>query len=81
MRVAVKLFAGLREELEHREMVVDLPGGARVQDLLQRLAEQYPVVDTYQASLHFAVNRKHAGQQTELHNGDEVALLPPVGGG
>lgn len=81
MRVAVKLFAALREELEHREMVLDLPPGASVQDLLQRLIEQYPVVGTYRASLHFAVNRRYASQQAELHDGDEVALLPPVGGG
>jgi molybdopterin converting factor small subunit len=28
-----------------------------------------------------AVNREYVGWETKLHDGDEVALLPPVSGG
>jgi molybdopterin converting factor small subunit len=29
----------------------------------------------------FAVNRQYVPAQTELHEGDELALIPPVSGG
>jgi molybdopterin converting factor small subunit len=33
------------------------------------------------ASISFAVNQEYVGRATVLHDGDEVALIPPVSGG
>jgi molybdopterin converting factor subunit 1 len=81
MRVKVKFFAALREELGSAEMEQELPLGSTLHDLTSVLLERHPVLDRYLPSLHFAVNRKYVTGQTELGDGDEVALLPPVGGG
>jgi molybdopterin converting factor subunit 1 len=81
IRVTVKLFAAPREALGTDEVVVNLPVGSTVKDLIDTLGRAYPVLDRYTRFLSVAVNRAYVGMQTELHEGDEVACLPPVGGG
>jgi molybdopterin synthase sulfur carrier subunit len=74
MRVVVKLHATLRDgrfEMAER----DLPLGATVADALADLA-----IDRTQATLLF-LNSRHAGLDDELHDGDVLALFPPIGGG
>jgi molybdopterin converting factor subunit 1 len=81
MRVKVKFFAALREELGTREVEQELPQGSTLQDLINVVLVQHPVLHRYLPSLHFAVNRKYVAGQMGLSDGDEVAFLPPVGGG
>ncbi len=56
-----------------------VPAGARVSDLLGTLRAQYPGLAATQGLI--AVNREYVGEQFALHDGDEVALIPPVSGG
>jgi molybdopterin synthase catalytic subunit/molybdopterin converting factor small subunit len=76
MRVAVRLFAGLRERAGTREREVDLGDGAIVADV-------WPALDLGDepAGLLFAVNKAYARRDAGLADGDEVALIPPVSGG
>lgn len=76
MRIAVKLFAALRERAGARALHVELPDGAVVADVWPALA-----LGDEPAGLLLAVNRSYAGRDTELQDGDEVALIPPVSGG
>jgi MoaE-MoaD fusion protein len=76
MEVRVRLFAALRERTGTDELTLELPEGALVGDALDRLAD---VTDGVPAVL--AVNREYADRATALHEGDEVALIPPVSGG
>lgn len=79
--VRVRFFAAPREVLGVSELEIALPGTATVADLIARLVEMYPVLQPYVRSLSVAVNRSYTGLQTRLQEGDEVACLPPVGGG
>ena len=79
--VRVKFFAAPREALGAGEIELELPPGATVAQLIERLTKKYPVLRAYTRFLSVAVNRAYVGMQTELHDGDEVACLPPVGGG
>ena len=81
MRVTARFFAALREEIADREMTFALEEGATVHALLERLVAAHPQVSDHLDSLHVAVNQVYADAQTVLRDGDEVALLPPVGGG
>lgn len=81
IQVKVKFFAAPREALGTDEMEIEIPKGATVNELIDRLRDEYPVLDAYTRFLNVAVNRAYVGMQTELHDGDEVACLPPVGGG
>lgn len=76
MIVNVRLFAGLRERAGAREVEVQLPEGASVDDLLAQMIDivgDTPVV--------VALNRTYADTDTVVQAGDEVALVPPVSGG
>jgi MoaD family protein len=81
IRVQVKFFAAPREALGTDEIALDIPVGSRVKDLIDTLREMHPVLESYTRFLSVAVNRAYVGRQTELHDGDVVACLPPVGGG
>jgi len=81
IRVRVRFFAAPREALDTGELEMEIPEGSTVEDLLNILRDRYPVLDSYVRFLNVAVNRAYVGMQTELHDGDEVACLPPVGGG
>src|SRR5690349_7023531 len=76
MEVRVRLFAALRERYGAPEVVLELPDGARVGDALERLADV-----THGCEAVIAVNREYAALGEPLHEGDEVALIPPVSGG
>ena len=76
MRVAVRLFAGLRELAGARALELDLPAGAVAADV-------WPALDLGDepAGLLVAINKSYAERGTVLADGDEVALIPPVSGG
>jgi len=72
----VRLFASLRERAGRDVVELEIPAGARVADVMERLrglCDGVPVV--------MAVNREYAEPSDELHGGDELALIPPVSGG
>ena len=74
MRVTVRLFAGLRERA----------GTARIElDGVERVADVWPALGLGDepAGLLYALNRAYVGREAELHDGDEVAVIPPVSGG
>jgi molybdopterin synthase catalytic subunit/molybdopterin converting factor small subunit len=74
MPVTVRLFAGLRERAgwSRREL-----------EGLERVTDVWPALELGEepGGLLYAVNREYAEPGQELHDGDEVALIPPVSGG
>lgn len=81
IRVKVRLFAAPREALGTSELTTELPRGATVAELLGELVNRYPALRAHARFMNVAVNRAYVGMQSQLHDGDEVAFLPPVGGG
>jgi molybdopterin converting factor subunit 1 len=81
MEIKVRFFAAPREALGKGELEVTLPEGTTVADLIERLKAEYPILRAYTRFLSVAVNKAYVGWETKLHDGDEVACLPPVGGG
>jgi len=79
--VDVLLFAAPREALGSNHVTVTLPAGSTVDALLAWLASEYPALAGYRRHLQVAINHCIAGAEAVLHDADEVALLPPVGGG
>lgn len=79
--VRVKFFAAPREALGMGEIEMEVPSGTTVAELIDRLKEEYPVLRAYTRFISVAVNRAYVGMQTKLQDADEIACLPPVGGG
>ena len=80
MRVTVRFFALYRERAGTAEAEIDLPEGATAEDLLGRLRTIYPSLPSSNSVL-IAVNSEYVGPADPLHEGDEVAFIPPVSGG
>ena len=81
MRVTVKLFGAIREAVGSPELSVELPAGAKLPDLRQRLAADHPVFERFGERLATSINQEIAEAGAPLADGDEVAYLPPVAGG
>jgi len=81
MLIRTRLFARHRELLGDDELVLDLPVGSTVGDLLARIGgDGGPLAPLAQQSA-VAVNLRYADESELLKEGDEVALIPPVSGG
>src|SRR5262245_9905615 len=76
MRVAVRLFAGLRERAGAASRDLELENGSTVADVWPALA-----LGEEPAGLLYAVNKEYADRAATLSEGDEVAVIPPVSGG
>lgn len=81
MQVRVLAFARLREILQTSETRVELPPHARVADVWEALERRFPPLRGQSAWIRIACNGRMADPNQSLLDGDEVALLPPVGGG
>ena len=97
MQVSVRFFTSLRETVGKKEETLTFPKNSKVtvDTILKTLAQRYGkrfveyVYDEktgeVKGFLQFLVNGKSAaalnGLQTELEDGDVLAILPPVGGG
>jgi len=77
MKVKVRLFASLREEVGVKEAEVEMESGGTAQALWRKVVRD----DDMPRDVMTAVNLNYAGPDTELSDGDEVAFFPPVTGG
>ena len=97
MQISVRFFTSLREIVNKKEETLEFPDGEKVTvgKVLEILAQRHGkdfaeyVYDAktreVRGFLQFLLNGKSAstmrGLQTELKDGDVLAILPPVGGG
>jgi molybdopterin converting factor subunit 1 len=81
MRVTVKLFARLRDLAGSGELVRDVEAPATVHTVWRSLTAEMPALVDYEATMSVAVNAEYARMAAAVHDGDEVAFLPPVSGG
>jgi molybdopterin converting factor small subunit len=87
MKVTLHLFSHLRVIAGTRELALELPLGTTVGGALAGLIECYPDARpvVYYAGgglgIRLLLNEADATPGQQLADGDELALLPPVGGG
>ena len=97
MQVSVRFFTSLREIVDKKEETLKFPENEKVtvDTVLKTLAQRYGkrfIEYVYEGKtgevrgfLQFLVNGKSAttmnGLETELKDGDVLAILPPIGGG
>ncbi len=88
MRVKVRYFARYRSLVGTGEEEVEVPEGATVIDLIEKLKELHPVLknevfaeDDDLADVNVSRNGRYVRFDEILKEGDTVALFPPVSGG
>ncbi|MCI0352531.1 MAG: molybdenum cofactor biosynthesis protein MoaE [Acidobacteriales bacterium] len=81
VQVRVLFFGLLTDIIGRRSDMLSLPQGATVLDLLAHYQSNFPRLNGLVSSLAISINQSYAPVTSVLHEGDEVALLPPVSGG
>ena len=77
--VRVRLFASYREAAGTARLTETLPAGATVGTLQSQLARRIPALLAAKGMT--ALNQEYVAADAPLHDGDEVAFIPPVSGG
>jgi len=81
LEVRIRLGSGLARLAPAPVLRLELPSGATVDDLYDRLASSTPELGPALASALPLVAGEHVERERRLSHGDEVALLTPVAGG
>lgn len=81
MEVVVTFFAAHRKAVGERRVTLDVEPGATVGDLLDELVRCYPDLEDLRPTTVVSRNHRRADADETLEQGDEIALLSPVGGG
>ena len=81
MQVTAKLFGAVREAAGAKELVLTLSDGATARDVWALLLAEHPAIAPFADRLAVSVNLEIRSLDTEIHDGDEIAFLPPVSGG
>jgi molybdopterin converting factor small subunit len=81
MRVTVKLFALHRELVGEGEFTAELTDDSTAGHALDWLGGRYPVLRPHLGISAIAINREFSDLSQPLHDGDELAIIPPVSGG
>ena len=75
MHVHILYFASLREERGLDQETQTLTNTMTISDLFVQIFSRTP------EGMRFAVNQLYVSADTLLNDGDEVAFIPPLGGG
>lgn len=81
IKVSVLLFAGIRESIGKEKLVLSFNDGATLKELMNHMHQAYPELEKLFLSCQFIVNCNHIEPEYVLKDEDEVAILPPLGGG
>ena len=81
MKIRLLFFAVLRDIAGRSEDVVELPDGTRAGDVWQRLRDEHAALRDYIQPPMIALNESYVSADELLHDGDELAFIPPVAGG
>ena len=81
MTIRIQFWSYFKDLAGCAQASEDLPPGATVGDLLQRLHNRFPKLIAMQNSTLIAVGVEYQSRDYVLKDGDEVSLFPPVQGG
>lgn len=79
--VTVRLFAGVREAAGVSSVDVELPAPATIGDAVEAASGVVPGEWRLPKTVLLASNGEYASTETQVEDGDEVAIIPPVSGG
>ena len=82
--VTIKLFGMIKSLAGNQgSLSLALANGQQVKDLVELLEAGYPMIGEliHKKKVLVSVNQEIAHEETEIRDGDEIALLPPFAGG
>lgn len=80
-RVGVELFGPAREAAGARRVEVEVGERATAGDVVDALRERFPELAGLLPRSRVAVGLEYVDLDTPIEPGEEIAVIPPVGGG
>lgn len=81
MKIRLLFFAVLRDITGRSEDALELPDGTLAGDVWRQLRDGHPALRDYVQPPMIAINESYVTADEPLHDGDELAFIPPVAGG
>ena len=81
MSIELLLFAEVARECGTQRLSVPCEAGSTVDQLLAGLTESHPQIAARREVIAVAVNECYVNRDHVLHDGDTIAIIPPVSGG
>jgi molybdopterin converting factor small subunit len=81
MKVRLLFFSVLKDLSGTDETVLECPAGSTMADLLEIAFQRWPKLREWDRSLLLALDQTYVKRDAVLHDGAEVAVMPPVQGG
>ncbi|HRH94852.1 MAG TPA: MoaD/ThiS family protein [Prosthecobacter sp.] len=81
MKLRVLFFSVLRDITGSDEVALELPADSTMGDLMLQIEARWPKLRDWQDSLLLALDQTYVKRDALLHDGGEVAIMPPVQGG
>lgn len=81
IRVSVRYFGPAGEWAGRTEERVEVAAGATLAAAVAQLQQRYAKLSQAGSAVRWAVNADFAAPDCVLHDGDDVAVIPPVSGG
>jgi len=81
MTIRVLFFSVLKDLTGTDEVPVDCPESSTMADLLEIAFQRWPKLRDWDRSLLLALDQTYVKRDAVLHDGAEVAVMPPVQGG
>ena len=81
MNVRVQFYAQLRDLVGSRDAEFELPEGATVRELIEKICAQRPALRAHDKSILIGAGLEFVDRNYKLNPGDEIAIMPPVQGG
>ena len=80
IKIKLKCFSQVKYALETDELIFELEDGTTSYEF-EKIVRQRSGDKLEGLTLRIAVNQEYVKYDTELYDGDEVVLIPPVQGG
>lgn len=81
MKIEIQFFSYFKDAAGCEQTTEELPEGATVHHLMQRIHARFPKLAAAARSTLVAVGLEYAPSDQKLKPGDQVSLFPPVQGG
>ena len=81
LTVHVLFFGAARDAVGAEQVEFNCRDGFTAGEALQKILSEHPTLSRFGNSLLLSVNQQYADPKRKLHEGDELAIFPPVSGG
>lgn len=81
MQVHAQFYAQLRDAIGCSHLDIDIPEGANISDLLERLCAKFPALRAHDKTILIGAGVEFVDRNYKLKAGEEISIMPPVQGG